>query len=157
MGKVGVEIPTCLCYNLYRKRGKDNMAKRTEKEYEALIQKHMRTLKCTREEAIDVIACDDEIDRGNTDLFALTPEQKKIVRNVTKADRNPAVKRTVKRERKVDEDKKHIFDFLRIPLEGASLNGKIENLTFKNESEISFMYNGNAYSVKITKHRNKAD
>lgn len=131
------------------------MARRTEKEYEALIQKHMATLKCTREEAIDLIECDDEIDRGNTDLFALTAEQKKIVRAVTKADKNPTAKRTVKRERKVDEDKKHIFDILRIPLEGYQLNGEIENLTFKNEAEISFTYNGNEYTVKLTKHRPK--
>ena len=131
------------------------MAKRTEKEYEALIQKHMATLKCTREEAIDLIECDDEIDRGNTELFALTTEQKKIVRAVTKADKNPNAKRTVKRERKIDEDKKHIFDILRIPLEGYQLNGEIENLTFKNETEISFTYNDNEYTVKLTKHRPK--
>lgn len=131
------------------------MARRTEKEYEALIQKHMATLKCSREEAIDLIECDDEIDRGNTELFALTAEQKKIVRAVTKADKNPNAKRTVKRERKIDEDKKHIFDILRIPLEGYQLNGEIENLTFKNEAEISFSYNGAEYSVKLTKHRPK--
>lgn len=132
------------------------MAKRrTEKEYEALIEKHMRTLKCTREEAIDLIKCDDEIDSGNTELFALTPEQKKIVRQVTKADRKPEKKRTVNRERKIDEDKKHIFDILKVTLEGFQLNDEIENLTFKNEAEISFTYNENAYTVKLTKHRKK--
>lgn len=131
------------------------MARRTEKEYEALIQKHMATLKCTREEAIDLIECDDEIDRGNKELFALTDEQKKIVRSVTKADKNPNVKRTVKRERKVDEDKKHIFDILRIVFEGYELNGEIEGLTCKNEAEISFNYGGSDYTVKLTKHRPK--
>lgn len=131
------------------------MARRTEKEYEALIRKHMAALQCSREEAIDMIACDDEIDRGNTDLFALTAEQKKIVRQVTKADRNPDVKRTVKRERKVDESKAHVFDILRIPLEGFALNGEIQNLTCKNEVEISFTYDGADYTVKLTKHRAK--
>ena len=131
------------------------MARRTEKEYEALIQKHMATLKCTREEAIDLIECDDEIDRGNKELFALTDEQKKIIRSVTKADKNPTVKRTVKREHKVDEDKKHIFDILRIAFEGYELNGEIEGLTCKNEAEISFNYGGSDYTVKLTKHRPK--
>lgn len=131
------------------------MAKRTEKEYEELIQKHMATLKCSREEAIDLIECDDEIDRGNTDLFALTKEQKKLVRSITKADRKPTEKRNTTRERKVDEDKKHVFDWLRIPLEGFALNGEIENLTCKNEAEISFTYNGSDYTVKLTKHRAK--
>lgn len=131
------------------------MAKRTQKEYEALIQKHMATLQCSRDEAIDLIACDDEIDKGNTDLFALSDEQKKIVRQVTKADRDPEAKRTVKRERKIDEDKAHVFDILRIPLEGFALNGEIQNLTCKNEAEISFTYNGADYTVKLTKHRAK--
>lgn len=131
------------------------MARRTEKEYEALIQKHMRTLKCTRDEAIDLIECDDEIDRGNKELFALTDEQKKLVRSVTKADRKPTAKKEVKRERKIDEDKKHIFDILRIVFEGYKLNGEIENLTLKNEAEISFNYNGSDYTVKLTKHRVK--
>ena len=129
------------------------MARRSNKEYEALIQKHMATLKCSREEAIDLIECDDEIDSGNKELFALTDEQKKIVRSVTKADKDPTKKRTVKRERKVDEDKKHIFDILKIVFEGYNLNGEIENLSCKNETEISFSYKGSEYSVKLTKHR----
>lgn len=129
------------------------MAKRSTKEYEALIQKHMATLKCSREEAIDLIECDDEIDRGNKELFALTDEQKKIVRSVTKADKDPTKKRVVKRERKIDEDKKHIFDILKVVFDGYALNGEIENLTAKNEAEISFSFNGSDYTVKLTKHR----
>jgi len=132
-----------------------SMARRTEKELEELIQKHMKSLKCSREEAIDLINCDDEIDHGNTELFALTAEQKKMVRGLTKADRKPSEKRSVNRERKVDEDKKVVFDWLRVVLEGFNLNGEIENLTLKNEAEISFTYNANDYTVKLTKHRAK--
>ena len=127
------------------------MARRTKEQYEALIAKHMKSLQCTREEAIDVINCDDEIDRGNTELFPLTAEQKKMVRSLTKADRDPNTKREVKRERKIDDDKLAIFTILKEALEGA----EIENLTCKNEAEISFSYNGNDYTVKITKHRAK--
>ena len=133
------------------------MARRTEKEYEALIQKHMATLKCSRAEAIDLIECDDAIDKGDKELFALTDEQKKIVRAVTKADRKPDAKRTVKRERKVDEDKKFIFDNVKVLFEGMALNGTVENLACKNEAEINFSYNGAEYSVKLTKHRAKKD
>lgn len=127
------------------------MAKRTAEQTEALIQKHMKTLHCTREEAIDVIRCDDEIDRGNTELFPLTAEQKKMVRGLTKADRDPNAKREVKRERKIDDDKLTVFTILKEALEGA----EIENLTCKNEAEISFAYNGAEYTVKLTKHRAK--
>ena len=131
------------------------MARRTEKEFEALIQKHMATLKCTREEAIELIECDDEIDGGNKELFALTNEQKKLVRGLTKADRKPAKKGESKRERKVDEDKKTVFNWLKVVLDGFHLNGEIENLTSKNEAEISFTYKGSDYTVKLTKHRPK--
>lgn len=131
------------------------MARRTEKEYEALIQKHMKSLGCTREEAIDLIECDDEIDKGNTELFALTAEQKKLVRTLAKADRKPSEKRTVNRERKIDADKKTVFDWLRIVLEGFNSNGQIKNLTCKNEAEMSFSFNGSDYTVKVTKHRAK--
>ena len=127
------------------------MARRTPEQTEALIQKHMKTLHCTREEAIDVIKCDDEIDGGNTELFALTADQKKMVRNLTKADRNPNAKREVKRERKIDDDKLTVFNVLKEALEGA----EIENLSCKNEAEISFTYNGAEYTVKLTKHRAK--
>lgn len=131
------------------------MAKRTTEQYEALIAKHMHTLSCTREEAINLIECDDKIDKGDKELFALTPEQKKLVRAVTKADSDPTKKRTVKREHKVDEDKKTVFDWLRIPLEGFAQNGTISDITCKNEAEISFSYGGNDYTVKLTKHRAK--
>ena len=127
------------------------MARRTTEQTEALIQKHMKTLHCTREEAIDVIKCDDEIDSGNTDLFALSADQKKMVRNLTKADRDPTVKREVKRDRKIDDDKLAVFTILKEALEGA----EIENLSYKNEAEISFTYNGAEYTVKLTKHRAK--
>ena len=126
------------------------MAKRTEKEYEALIQKHMKSLKCTREEAIDIIACDDEIDGGNKELFALTDEQKKLVRKITKADKKPEkTKKPSTRERKVNENKKVLIEKI------AEALAETENLSVKTETEISFTYNGKSYSVKLTEHREK--
>ena len=126
------------------------MAKRTAEQYEALIQKHMKTLKCTRDEAIDIIACDDEIDGGNKELFALTDEQKKLVRKITKADKKPDIaKKPTKRERKVNENKKILIEKI------AEALADTENLSVKTETEISFTYNGKAYSVKLTEHREK--
>ena len=126
------------------------MAKRTAEQYEALIQKHMKTLKCTRDEAIDIIACDDEIDGGNKELFALTDEQKKLVRRITKADKKPdTAKKPTKRERKVNENKKILIEKI------AEALADTENLSVKTETEISFSYNGKAYSVKLTEHREK--
>lgn len=126
------------------------MARRTAEQYEALIQKHMKSLKCTREEAIDIIACDDEIDGGNKELFALTDEQKKLVRRITKADKKPEkVKKPSTRERKVNENKKVLIEKI------AEALAETENLSVKTETEISFTYNGKSYSVKLTEHREK--
>ena len=114
----------------------------------------MQANHCTREEALDILAWDYDIDHGDKEKGAMTAEQKKMVRSLTKADKDPTKKKTTaKRERKIDEDKKLIHDCMRIMFEGMELNGKIENLTCKNETEISFVYNGAEYSVKLTKHR----
>jgi len=117
------------------------------------IEKQMKANHCTRDEAIDILAWDYAIDHGDTEKGALTAEQKKMVRNLTKAEKVPTEKRTVKRERKIDENKKEVFDWVRTMLEGMEGNGKIENLTCKNEAEISFMHGGEAFSIKFTKHR----
>ena len=117
------------------------------------IEKQMRANHCTREEAIDILAWDWEIDHGNEELGAMTAEQKKMVRNLTKAEKVPTEKRTVKRERKVDENKKEVFDWIRIMLEGMEQNGKVESMACKNEAEISFTHGGEAFTVKLTKHR----
>ena len=116
---------------------------------EAQIAKMMATLKISREEAIEVIREDEEIDgmtmkEINADL---TPEQKKAMKDATKTG---ARKRTdVKRERKVDETKKRLLNGFRIFLEG--LGGKVESL--KTEAEMHFEFEGASYTVKLIKHR----
>lgn len=122
---------------------------------EAEIQKQMKANRCSREEAISIIEYDNAIDSGDKELGAFTAEQKKMVRSLLKAERDPNVKKTTTRERKIDEDKKTVFSWFKVVLEGFSLNGEIENLAFKNEAEISFSYHDADYTVKLTKHRPK--
>lgn len=116
----------------------------TEKE----IQHQMQCNHCTREEALDILAWDYDIDHGDKEKGAPTAEQKKLIRSLTKADKTPTEKRTVKRERKVDANKAEIFEKIR-----AMLAGEVEITAVKNEAEISFMHAGEAYTVKLTKHR----
>ncbi len=118
---------------------------------EAEILKQMKANHCSREEAISIIEWDNAIDGGDKELGAPTTEQKKLVRGLLKADRNPAEKRETKRERKVDEDKLTIFTII----QQALIDPDISNLTCKNEAEISFSYKGSDYTVKLTKHRAK--
>ena len=103
---------------------------------------------CTREEALDILAWDYDIDHGDKEKGAPTAEQKKLIRSLTKADKAPTEKRAVKRERKVDENKAEIFEKIR-----AMLAGEVEITAVKNEAEISFIHAGEAYTVKLTKHR----
>lgn len=117
----------------------------TEKE----IEKQMKANHCTREEALEILQWDYEIDHGNTENGALTKEQKALVRKITKADKDPAKKRSVKKERKVNENKKALIEKI------AQALTETENLSVKTETEISFTYNGKSYSVKLTEHREK--
>ena len=113
------------------------------------IEKQMKANHCTRQEALEILQWDYEIDHGNTENGALTKEQKAMVRALTKADKNPLKKRTVKRERKVNENKKILIEKI------AQALAETENLSVKTETEISFTYNGKSYSVKLTEHREK--
>lgn len=106
----------------------------------------MAHLGCTREEAIDIIKSDEEIEKGEL-LFELSDEQKKAVKQVCN---NGVKKRTkINRERKVDETKKSILADLAIRLEeyGAEVKGT------KTETEIDFDFEGEKYTLKLTKHR----
>ena len=54
------------------------------------------------------------------------------------------------RKRKIDADKKLIFDTLRNSIEPlVTINGN------KNEVELNFTYNGFEYTMKLTKHKKK--
>ena len=58
------------------------------------------------------------------------------------------------RERKVDEEKGYILKNIKVLIEGMLLNkGETANVSMKNETELSFNLNGNAYTIKLTKHR----
>lgn len=114
---------------------------------EKLITQHMKTLGCTRDEAIQLIMDDEEIDKG-AKLFELTPEQKKAAKAATATGTK---KRTaVKRERKPDDEKAEIIAKI------ADFLGKIDGFDveiIKNEREISLLVGENDYSITLTKHR----
>lgn len=58
------------------------------------------------------------------------------------------------KERKIDEDKKKILASVKTLIEGMQLNnGEYDNVVMKTETELSFEYNNNSYTIKLTKHR----
>ena len=64
----------------------------------------------------------------------------------------PNKKRTPK-ERKIDPDKKNLFDMVYNFLSISELEEEISNITPKTETEITFTYKKAEYTWKLTKHR----
>ena len=73
---------------------------------ETQVAKLMKTLGCTREEAIDIIQADSDIDHGKRVSFDLSPEDEKRAKKYANCDTHKRVKKTV--ERKPDEEKEAI-------------------------------------------------
>ena len=115
---------------------------------EKRIAELMKSLGCTRAEAIQVIEEDEAIDRGEK-LYELSADQKKVARSMT-ATGTKKSSGTVKRERKPDEEKQEIIakiaNFLK-EIDGFDVE------IIKNEREISLLVGDNNYSITLTKHR----
>lgn len=117
------------------------------------IQKTMKALDISRDEAVAMLKEDEEIDRmamGEVDND-LTAEQKKVKKAMTKTGEK---KKTVykfdkKKERKVDETKKHFLDCIRVLIEG--MGAIVEPL--KTEAEMHFTFGEDSYTIKLIKHR----
>ena len=117
----------------------------TNKEREEKIALYMKKLDISREEAIELIE-DDENDYIGEEGEEMT-EKAKEVKRYEKSTKER--KKTVK-ERKVDEEKKFLLDILAAALKASE---PTENLSVKNEAEISFTYHENSYTLKLVKHR----
>ena len=114
---------------------------------ESEIQKMMQKLDLSREDAIQLLQ-DDE----NDVTEELTKEQEKVVKEMTQADRKK--ERTPrKREKKVDEDKRHLMALLDIAI---GHNPDVTEYTVTNtEREVTFRYKGTLYRLTLMKPREK--
>ena len=111
---------------------------------ESEIQKMMKNLDLTREEAIQLLQ-DDEDDVS----VDLTPEQKKVAKEMAQADRAKE-KAPRKRERKPDENKRSLISKF------IECLGAMETVEVLNpEREFTFIYNGEKYKVTLMKPREK--
>lgn len=128
---------------------------------EAQITKMMTSLKISREEAIQVIREDEEIDKMSMNEVDndLTPEQKKAKKDATKttSDKRKRAYKFTPRERKPDEVKREIIETIAHNLDRACCGENLDhpqNITIvKPEKEITFVLFGDEYSVTLTKHR----
>lgn len=128
---------------------------------ETQIVKMMETLKISREEAIDLIREDEEIDKMPMSQVDndLTDEQKKAKKKATTTtgDKRKRAYTFTKRERKPDDVKREIIATIAQNLDrccfGAELSTVADVVVLKPEKEITFKVGGDEYSVTLTKHR----
>ena len=111
---------------------------------DAELAENMKALGISKQEAIDMWLFDNDFE-DNEEVEEMTVKAK-AVKRYEKGDKP---RKAVKKERKVDEEKKTLLDLCRVPIEGAG--GNVTNV--KNEAEFSFTFGDNCYTVKLVKHR----
>lgn len=122
---------------------------------EEMIKKHMNTLGITRDEAIQLIADDEEIDHmtRTSDIDGdLTDEQRKSAKKARQADRKPTVYKfdTSKRTRKENTGKRALIETIKEALENSGCtNLEVTNI----EREIVFFADGTKYKIVLSAPR----
>ena len=115
---------------------------------DARVKEMMIALDCTEEEALEVLAMDDEIDHG-ADPFKLTPEQEKVSKAARSVDRKPAAQKA-KRERKADDTKRQLIADIRVLLEGLGAEDmEVTNI----ERQLDFKVDGRRFRVVLSAPR----
>lgn len=140
------------------------MAKQTKEQFiEAWLDKYEQThpdekldYEALREQA-DCEWYDNEVDHGEATEYDLTAEQKKVAQDFCKGARAVnAYGKTVKRERKPNEDKREIISTVADNLFRVfgPNEEKPEGVEVTNpERQIDFLYRGVRYSITLTAHR----
>lgn len=122
---------------------------------ESQVEKLMRVLDISAEEAQEVIAYDKAIDKGEKTEHDLTAEQQKVVKEYTKAGtkKAPTVYDFKKRERKANPTKSGIIaelaQFLAENSEYATENVEITN----KERQIAFKIGEECYELTLVQKR----
>lgn len=111
---------------------------------EEKIQKLMKSLNISREEAIELMEEDRRIDRGEK-LYELPDELKAGAKKARQADRKKS-DTPVKRERKAKPEKAEICSAM---MEGLGELGVTEFTINNPEREFVFTHNGTKYKVTL--------
>lgn len=122
---------------------------------EKLIEKNMKILGITREEAIELIAEDLRIDKmtRTSDIDSdLTDEQKKAKKKASQADRKPTVYKfdTTKRKRAENLGKRGLIEAIK----NALVDYGCDNIEVTNiERELVFLSDGTKYKIVLSQPR----
>lgn len=118
---------------------------------ETMIKKYMEKWNCSRDEAIEMIAYDEETDKMTMGEInaTMTKEEKEAVKQMTKTTSETKDRKKVVKERKKDEKKLEIVAKLADFAKNFGENVEI----LKPEREILFEIDGESYSIQLVKHR----
>ena len=110
---------------------------------ELQIKNYMEKLGISYQEA-EQLWEDDQEDYIGEEGEKMTEKAKEIKRY----EKGEKTRKKSTRERKVDNVKKYLLE-----LAESGLDGFVENVEYQNEVSISFDYEGEHYSLKLTRHR----
>lgn len=96
----------------------------------------------------ECLAEDEPVTREEAEEMAEMEIKAGSNRHYEKSDKP---RKTAKKERKIDETKKRLLADCRVLLEGLGA----QTLNVKTETEITFLFGGDEYSLKLIKHRPK--
>lgn len=105
----------------------------------------MKNLQITREEALEIIADDMEIDKG-AKMFELSTDQKKVSKQARLTGTTETEKPRAKREKKVDADKHDIFQTINEAMTDIADN--VEVLT--QDRELMVYYNDRKFKIVLS-------
>lgn len=117
---------------------------KNDAKLEALLKLGM-----TEEEALQVLADDEDIDHGEAKDFDLTKEQQANAKKYMGTGTRKSVE-GAKRKRKENPEKREIVELLAKAL--AKLEGTAPEVT-NPERQVDFVYKGENYSITLTQHR----
>ena len=111
----------------------------------------MKRFDCTREEAIETIKADAEIDKMSMKQIkeSYTEEERKAIKDATKTGKKKTVYKFEKKARPKDSEKVNIVEQIAEYCKTITQDCKIANAG----QEITFTVGGNNYSLVLTKHR----
>lgn len=112
------------------------------------VEKLMKALDISEEEALQVIADDRAIDKGEK-LFELTEEQKKASKTARQGDRKPTVYKfdTSKRQRAENVGKRTLVSAIQKAMEEV---GASEMEVTNPERELTFCVDGTKYKIVLS-------
>lgn len=122
---------------------------------EKMIEKHMKILNISREEAIELIKEDEKIDKmtSATEINSdMSSEQVKASKVARQADRKKTVFNfdTSKREKKANPDKRNLIENLRASVEAVGATDiDVTNI----EREMTFKFNNVKYKIVLSAPR----